>query len=78
MINIAFGKYLILSGFILVLIGFLFLFSDKISILKYFGRLIGDFSYKSENVSISFPFMSMLLLSIFLSVLFNLFNKFFR
>ena len=78
MINMDIGKYLIFSGFILVFIGLIFMLSDKIPIFNFFGKLFGDFSYKSENVSIFVPFTSMILLSIILSLLINLFNKFFK
>jgi len=78
MINMDIGKYLIFSGFILVFIGLVFMLSDKIPIINFFGKLFGDFSYKSENVSVFVPFTSMILLSIILSLLLNLFNKFFK
>ena len=78
MINMDIGKYLIFSGFILVFIGLVFMLSDKIPIFNFFGKLFGDFSYKSENVSIFVPFTSMIILSIILSLLFNLFSKFFK
>ena len=78
MINMDIGKYLIFSGFILVFIGLVFMLSDKIPIFNFFGKLFGDFSYRSENVSIFVPFTSMIILSIILSLLFNLFSKFFK
>ena len=78
MINMDIGKYLIFSGFILVFIGLVFMLSVKIPFFNFFGKLFGDFSYKSENISVYVPFTSMILISIILSLLLNLFNKFFK
>ena len=72
------GKYFILTGLILVFVGFLFMLSDKIPFFNFFGKLFGDFSYKSDNVNIFFPLTSMIIASVILSLLFNLFNKFFK
>ena len=45
--------------------------------LSWFGRLPGDISYKSGNVSVYVPVVSMLILSVVLSLLFYLLRRFF-
>ena len=72
------GKYLIFTGFFLIFVGFIFLLSNKIPFLNFFGKMIGDFSYKTDNVSIYFPFMSMILLSIFLTLVVNILTRLFK
>lgn len=39
------------------------------------GRLPGDFAWRGKNWSVYFPFMTMLLLSILLTLLLNLFFR---
>lgn len=45
--------------------------------LGFFGRLPGDFRYEGEQTRIYFPFVSMLLLSVVLSLLLALARRFF-
>ncbi|NUN08409.1 MAG: DUF2905 domain-containing protein [Ignavibacteriaceae bacterium] len=66
------GKILILGGVILIAIGLLFFFSDKIPLL---GKLPGDINYKGKNFSFYFPIATSILLSIILSVIFYFFRK---
>ncbi len=42
------------------------------------GRLPGDFRYSTENFTCVFPLASMLLISVFLTVLLNLVLRFFN
>ncbi|HHD84230.1 MAG TPA: DUF2905 domain-containing protein, partial [Campylobacteraceae bacterium] len=51
-------------------------FSDKIPF--NLGRLPGDIAIQKENFSFYFPITTSILLSIVLSMLFYLFDKFFR
>jgi hypothetical protein len=71
-----FGKLLIIFGVVLLVVGSLFLFGDKLSWLRI-GRLPGDFSWsnRSGSVRVYFPLMTMLLLSLLLSLIFWLFRK---
>ena len=46
-------------------------------LLGFFGRLPGDFRYEGEHTRIYFPFVSMLLLSVVLSVLAAVVRRFF-
>jgi len=69
------GKLIITFGIILVLLGgFLLLFGK----LPFFGKLPGDIYIQRKNFSIYFPLTSSILLSLILSLLFVLFNIFFR
>lgn len=67
-----FGKHLIFFGFILIVLGAVFLFGGKLSFL---GQLPGDISIKRENFSFYFPITTSIIVSIVLSLLFWLFQK---
>lgn len=71
-----FGKSLMFIGIVIVIIGAVLLFSDKLPF--NLGKLPGDISYKKENVSFYFPITTSILISIILSLLFYLFGRFFR
>ena len=70
------GRLLIFCGAILIVIGVLFLFGDKLSWLRL-GRLPGDFTWtnSSGTVRIYFPLMTGLLLSVLLSLIFWLLRR---
>ena len=70
------GKVLIISGIVILTVGvFLVFFSDKI---KWFGNLPLDFSYKSDSTRFYAPIGSMILLSVILSIVANIFYRFFK
>jgi len=67
------GKVLIISGIVMLTVGvFLVFFSDKI---KWFGNLPLDFSYKSDSTRFYAPIGSMILLSVILSIVANIFYR---
>lgn len=69
------GKYIVIVGVILVVLGLLIWFAgDK---LNWFGNLPGDIKVEKKNVRVYFPITTMLLLSVLLSLLMWLFRKFF-
>jgi len=70
------GKTLIYIGIMIVIIGVVVLFSDKLPF--NLGRLPGDISIKKEHFSFYFPITTSILISIIFSLLFYLFSKFFR
>ena len=70
------GKSIIFIGIVIIIIGVILLFSDKLPF--NLGKLPGDISYKKENFSFYFPITTSILISIVLSLLFYLFDKFFR
>ncbi len=62
-----FSKVLIIFGLIILLIGLLSYFSDKIP----FFKLPGDIVIKRKNLTIYIPIVSMILLSIILTIILN-------
>ena len=70
------GKVLIISGIAMLTVGcFLVFFSDK---TKWFGNLPLDVSYKSDSTQFYAPIGSMILLSAILSIVANIFYRFFK
>ena len=70
------GKVLIISGIVMLTVGVcVVFFSDK---TKWFGNLPLDFSYKSDSTRFYAPIGSMILLSAILSIVANIFYRFFK
>ncbi|MBA4311667.1 MAG: DUF2905 domain-containing protein [Chlorobiaceae bacterium] len=68
-----FGKILILFGFIIIGIGVLLLFADKIPLI---GKLPGDINIKKDNYRIFIPITTSILISIIISGIFWLLSFF--
>jgi uncharacterized membrane protein YkgB len=68
----AFGKMLILLGVLIVVVGLLLLFGEKI---PWAGRLPGDIIMKKEKLTIYLPFTTCIVISILLTLLFALFRE---
>ena len=66
------GPLIIAAGVILVLIGLLVWWGG----LSWFGRLPGDIRIERESVHIYIPLVSMFLVSVVLSLILNLLNRF--
>ena len=67
------GKLLILAGLALVVVGaLLHLYPNLFS---WFGKLPGDIRIERESGGFYFPVVSMLIISIVLSILLNLFFR---
>ena len=66
------GRALIALGVVIVVIGVLVSFADK---LPWLGRLPGDIYIKREHVSFYFPLTTCLLISVALTLLFYLFRR---
>lgn len=64
-----FGKFLLLTGVILVFLGMFFLFLVKIPVL---GKLPGDIHWVGRNFSFYFPIVTCIVVSIIITVIFNL------
>jgi hypothetical protein len=71
------GRWLLLMGVVLLVVGGLLLFLGRLPQLPL-GRLPGDFSWEKGNVRIYFPLGTMLLVSLVLTILLNLFFRLFR
>ena len=66
------GKTLIIFGLILIGVGVLLTFFNKIPLL---GKLPGDILIQKKNFTFYFPFMTSILISIVLSLLFWLWSR---
>jgi hypothetical protein len=66
------GRFLIMIGVILVLVGAVFLLAPKI---PWLGKLPGDISFKRGNFSFYFPLGTCILISIILTLILYLFRK---
>ena len=71
-----FGKVIMLIGMVIVIIGFLLTFSDKLPF--QLGRLPGDIIIKKEGFTFYFPLTTSILVSVVLSLLFYLLGKYIR
>ena len=70
-----FGKYILFLGLILVVVGgILGLSGNKLS---WLGNLPGDIRIEKENVKIYIPITTMILVSVFLSLVFWVLRRFF-
>ena len=68
------GKYIILIGIALVVIGVIIYFlHDK---LNWIGRLPGDIRIERENFRFYFPIVTMIAISLLLTIVINLIKKF--
>lgn len=61
------GRFLILAGATLALVGGLFLLGDKLG----WGRLPGDFVWRRKGVTLYLPLVTSIVVSIFLTLLLN-------
>lgn len=68
----SFGKTLMILGGVVFVVGLLLYFGGKI---PWLGRLPGDIHVERENFSFYFPVVTCILLSIILTVIFNLFGR---
>jgi len=67
------GKFLILIGVVFIIIGIAFLFFNKISL---FGKLPGDILIQKKNFSFYFPVTTSIVISILLTLILYIINKF--
>lgn len=63
-----FAKIIIIFGIILILVGLIFYFFDKLPLFK----LPGDIFIKRRNYTIYIPFATMIVVSIILTIILNL------
>jgi heme/copper-type cytochrome/quinol oxidase subunit 2 len=67
------GRMLILAGLALVVLGVLVIALNRFNIPL--GRLPGDVVWRGKNSTVYFPWVTCLLISIVLTILFWLFNR---
>ena len=63
-------KILIIIGIIILALGLLYPYLKKIGL----GQLPGDIIYKSDNSTFFFPIVTCIIISVVLTVIFNLFK----
>ena len=66
------GKFLIVLGIVIIVIGGLLLFSGKI---PWIGKLPGDILIQKKNYTIYFPLATSILISLIISLIFWLFGR---
>ncbi len=71
-----FGRILIGLGLLLLIVGGLFLLLPRIGL--NLGRLPGDFRFQFGHITYQIPLTSGILLSILLTLVLNLLNRFFN
>lgn len=65
------GRFLVIAGVVLVVLGALFLISDKLPL----GKLPGDIQIGTSKFKIYIPIATSILLSIVLTLILNFFRK---
>ena len=69
------GRLLILFGAVLLIVGVIVLVAGK---LPFLGRLPGDFVFGKNGLTVFFPIVTMVIVSLVLTLLLNLFFRLFR
>ncbi len=67
------GRWLIIAGLVLVVLGVILNFAPWM--LSWFGRLPGDIRIESGRTRVFIPITSMILLSLVLTLIINLFKR---
>ena len=67
------AKVIIILGIVLVIVGLVMLFAQK---LPFLGKLPGDILIKKDNFTFSFPLATSIILSIIISLILYLMGKF--
>jgi len=65
------GRFLIIAGTVIIVVGLLFMLSDKIPL----GRLPGDFQLGSGRFRVYVPVATSILLSVVLTIVMNFFAR---
>jgi hypothetical protein len=66
------GKFLIITGIIILILGLVIQFSDRIPFL---GKLPGDIRWEGKNFKFYFPLATSIVLSVLISLILYLINK---
>ncbi len=67
----AFGRMLLIGGGVIAFVGLLFLVFGRLGL----GRLPGDILVQRENFTFYFPLATMIIISIVLTLIFNLIRR---
>jgi len=71
--GIIMGKILIIIGILLTITGLILIYAP--GLLNWFGKLPGDIHIKNDNSQVFIPVTSMIVISVVLTILFNLFLR---
>lgn len=67
------GKILVAAGIIIAFAGFILILAGRFNLP--FGNLPGDITYQKKNLTVFAPFGSMLLISIIITIILNIFSR---
>lgn len=67
------GKMLIAAGLLIAFAGFVLLLAGRFDLP--FGNLPGDMTYQKKNLTIFAPFGTMLLISVVITIILNIFSR---
>ena len=67
------GKILIVIGLLTAVIGLILVYAP--GLLSWFGKLPGDIHIRNENSQVYIPITSMIVISVVLTILFNIFLR---
>ncbi len=65
------GRFLIIAGTVIIVVGVVFLFADKFPI----GRLPGDLRFGNDRFKLYIPVATCILLSVVITIIVNFFSK---
>jgi hypothetical protein len=65
------GRFLVIAGTVILVLGLVFLMSDKLPI----GRLPGDLKFGGERFRIYIPIATCVLLSVIITLIVNFFSR---
>lgn len=65
------GRFLLIAGTVIIVVGIFFLFADKIPL----GKLPGDFRFGNDKIKVYFPIATCILLSVIITLVVNFFSK---
>jgi hypothetical protein len=69
------GKFIIAAGILIVITGIIIYFFH--GYFKWIGRLPGDIRIEKENFRLYFPLATLIVFSILITVIVNIFKRFF-
>jgi len=73
LMNSQIGKYVVIAGIVIVIIGIIiYFFSDK---LNWIGRLPGDIRIEKDNFRFYFPITTMIIASILLTIIIQIIKR---
>lgn len=70
------GKMLIAAGIIITLAGLLLLLTGRLNLP--FGNLPGDITFQKKNLTVFAPFGTMILVSLIITIILNIFSRWMR